>query len=131
MSANSTNYFVVQKVSKIGNNVESSGFAHSAANAMTVQQAYNMDKKADDGLPQSGSIIAYDADYDVTGAAAFVWAAGNSHQGTGGASCAPLTTATGPQTYNCYDNNGSTGTQTYSFSQNANNYNCALSFRFQ
>jgi type II secretory pathway pseudopilin PulG len=92
-SLNGINYFVVQLVQKIGWSMESTGIAGAGANAMTVQQAYNIDSKIDDGLPQSGQVTACDMDWDVVVDQA-VWAAGMSQQGAGGANCAPTTAAT-------------------------------------
>jgi prepilin-type N-terminal cleavage/methylation domain-containing protein len=129
-SLNSINYFAVQLVSDIGWSVESTGINGAGANAMTVQQAYNIDKKIDDGLPQSGSVTACDMDWDVVNNQA-VWAAGSSNQGAGGANCTPSTAAASYHSYNCFDNNNVVGTQTYSLAQNANAQNCALSFKFQ
>jgi prepilin-type N-terminal cleavage/methylation domain-containing protein len=131
MSPNNINYFTVQRVRSIGWAVESTTQNGAGINTMTVQQAYNIDKKADDGLPQSGSIIACDMDYDAANFQA-VWAAGSSYQGVGGANCTASTSASSYNSYNCFDNSSTAGvTQTYSLTQNANSLNCALSFKFQ
>jgi prepilin-type N-terminal cleavage/methylation domain-containing protein len=134
MSLNGNNYFVVQLVQAISWAVESTGGYPWGRNAMTVQQAYNIDTKIDDGLPQSGSVTACDNDADVQGVNNTyqpVWAAGLANQGAGGLNCVPTTAATPYASTNCFDNNNVAGTQTYSISQNANQQNCALSFRFQ
>jgi hypothetical protein len=118
--------------------------------ALTVQQAYSIDKKIDDGLPQSGRVMAM---YDGWMAALTCdgWAAGGNvnpiigqqncgdlNQSTGG----PVTSAggigsgsaSGPPygTANtCYD--GSQGLpEQYSMGVNGGaGINCALSFQFQ
>jgi hypothetical protein len=93
---------------------------------LTVAQAYSIDKKVDDGLPQSGSVFAMYLNGDVTSGDGPEWAGTNAVTG------APYTTATqgGPTT--CFDNGDAAGPQQYSLSQsNGSNVNCALSFQFQ
>lgn len=121
------NYFGLSAVSAP---VNSSGFPNSSP-SLTVREAYNIDKKIDDGFPQSGNVTAI---YDTWG---MVWAAG------GGASGAqdlnqnwdngPTTSATQVTPLTCYDNNNVAGaTQQYSLTQNnGTGVNCALSFKFQ
>jgi len=104
---------------------------------LTVAQAYAMDKKLDDGLPQSGNVIAaylnlstvnpngYGGDYGMP-----VWV------NPGGVSVVywGVTTSaiTGSST-TCYDNaSGTLAYQQYSISQNGGaGVNCALSFKMQ
>ena len=87
---------------------------------LSVQQAYNVDKKVDDGFPQTGSVTATYLNNGVQ------WAAG------GGANGKSNTSATLPTSTTCYDNGGVTGTQNYSTTQNnGTGINCALSFKFQ
>jgi len=126
-SLNGLNYFALSTVDTIGGTVQS-----SENPGLTVQQAYNIDKKIDDGLPQSGSVTACYVNFNVVNYRA-IWAAGGNIQGagTGGSGCAATTAATPYATTNCYDNTNVAGTETYSLSQNANVQNCALSFRFQ
>jgi len=125
-SLNGINYYSVSTVTNIGWNIES-----TANPGLTVQQAYNIDIKIDDGLPQSGSVTACYMNWDVAGDQV-VWAAGGPTQGaTGGTNCVPTTNATAYGVNNCYDNNNIAGTETYSISKNANARNCALSFQFQ
>jgi hypothetical protein len=125
-SLQSTNYFAVSTATALAWNLiggSSPGF--------TVQQAANIDKKIDDGLPQSGSVIACYINYNAASGLA-VWAAGGSQQGaSGGINCVPTTAATPYAVTNCYDNNGVAGPQRYSLVQNAGLQNCALSFQFQ
>ena len=127
-----TNYFVIQRVFQLGWNAESTGVPGAGANAMTVQQAYTIDSKIDDGLPQSGNVIACASDYDVNPNYQ-AWAAGSGQEGAGTAAsaCTPTTARTPYQAYNCYDNNNMGGTELYSTAKNANTPNCALSFKFR
>lgn len=75
---------------------------------LTVQQAYNIDKKLDDGLPQRGNVTATYVTANNAG-----WTATNA----GSASSST-----------CYD----TGSGNYSITQNnGTGVNCALSFKFQ
>jgi len=93
---------------------------------LTVKQAYDMDKKIDDGYPQSGRVTALyiDANTNLFGS---VWA------GSGGKSGAPYTTATPGSSSTCFDNGNVAGVaQQYSVeTNNGDNVNCALSFQFQ
>jgi len=100
----------------------------------TVYEAYQIDKKTDDGLPQSGNVIAT---YDVQ--VGPPWASGNKptpgayDPTTLGAVVAGDGVATSPSSITCYDNGGVAGaTEQYSLSiSNGANVNCALSFKFQ
>jgi hypothetical protein len=123
--ADGTNYFGIGVPTGFSNGmlVQNPGFS--------VLQAYNIDKKIDDGYPQTGSVTAmYLNDTWNTRAA---WAAN-------GAAGAPDTSATAGSTTTCYDNSATTSgtpgvagaTQHYSTEMNnGNSVNCALSFRFQ
>ena len=124
-SLNGLNYFALSSVDTIGCTVQSSGNP-----GLTVQQAYNIDSKIDDGLPQSGNVTACYVNFDVVNYAA-VWAAGSNLAGAGSNGCQATTAATPYARTNCYDNNNGAGTQRYSLSQNAPLQNCALSFKFQ
>ena len=110
---------------------------------LTVQQAYNIDQKIDDGLPQTGVVTAIFLSIGP------VWASGTS--GGWGASVfgdydadtwGPIT----PQTVNplyatdngatldqtCYNNGHTLAPEHYSMKyNNGNGQNCALSFQFQ
>jgi len=117
------NYFGLSLI----NTLQGVGGINSMA-GLTVAQAYNIDKKMDDGLPQSG-----------TATALYLWgsvawadgarAGGASDPITGG----PTTIATPASTTTCYDNNNAAGvTEQYSMSQSNGRYlNCTLSFRLQ
>jgi prepilin-type N-terminal cleavage/methylation domain-containing protein len=90
--------------------------------SITVLQAYNIDKKIDDGLPQHGNVMAtYALYWDDTAVPAIAWA------GTTGTGATPGSSTT------CYDNGNTAGaTQQYSLAQNnGNGVNCALSFKMQ
>lgn len=130
------NFFGVSTVTKIGWSIDG-----TATPGMTVQQAYNIDTKIDDGLPQSGNVTAcYVNSQAAGGNGARIYAAGGLAAGksaatiwyqSGGDACIPTTVATGPATTNCFDNNNNPGTQQYSLKSNARIQNCALSFQFQ
>ena len=102
---------------------------------LTVGQAYAIDKKVDDGLPQTGHVIAaylnvgnpngYGSDY---GAPVWVNPGGTSVTNSG-----ITTAATAGSSATCYDNGNMAGAaQQYSVGQNGGtNVNCALSFQFQ
>lgn len=98
-------------------------------------QAYAIDSKIDDGLPQSGKVIAVAA-YNAT----VYWAAGNiSITGITGQfswpSGGPSNVNTPATANTCYDNNNVNGAvQKYSFSSiagNGNYKNCWISIQFQ
>jgi len=124
------NYFGLSAVSSIV--ASSNGTMSSTAN-IPVAQAYAIDRKIDDGLPQSGNVMAW-----------FL----NDHQrwtdGTDAYTTAneptPTTAATAGSSTTCYDNSsaasGTPGianaTQHYSMEINSGaGANCALSFKFQ
>jgi hypothetical protein len=88
-------------------------FANSDTNSMipglTVAQAYQMDAKVDDGLPESGKVQAY---FPNAATAEVDWA--------------PW--AATPSSTTCFD----TTSKQYSITQSGGaNVNCALSFPFQ
>jgi hypothetical protein len=82
---------------------------------MTVQQAYQIDQKVDDGAPTTGNVTAI---YDTGGLTE------NAAPQASAATGAPNAVAT-----DCYD---STTTPNYDVGMNNGaGANCALSFRFQ
>jgi prepilin-type N-terminal cleavage/methylation domain-containing protein len=84
-----------------------------ATPTMSVQQAYNMDKKMDDGFPSTGNVTATAANLAVE---------------NGPVATAAHTTSPAAAT-DCYD---STAAPAYGLSaNNGNGANCYLSFRFQ
>jgi len=145
-SGDGNNYFGVSAVT-------SSGMVDNEIPLMTVAQAYAMDKKMDDGLPQSGNVIAFTA--------GMYWVAGGpfasnglglyetnqgdfsmTYSSSGGfLGHGPVTStsdigasmAAGP--LSCYDGGSQSSPkipEQYSIGiNNGANVNCALSFRFQ
>ena len=112
------NYFGLSAVSSIN-----APWYTLAGNAgLTVQQAYSIDMKVDDGLPQSGNVLAA-----YPSGIAIVWA------GTANVNNMTYVTATPGSSTSCFDNGNVGGaTQQYSVKiSNGANPNCALSFRFQ
>jgi prepilin-type N-terminal cleavage/methylation domain-containing protein len=112
------NYFGVNGVTDL----YSDGISEQPS--LTVNQAYAMDKKSDDGLPQSGNIKAWSGK----------WWAGDSEAGPNFGPVVPgdgVSTSASPTT--CYDNGGVAGAkEQYSMTQNGGaGVNCALSFQFQ
>lgn len=122
------NYFGISVVDGIGWTLWTAG-----SPGVTVQQAFNIDSKIDDGLPQSGSVTACYVNSSLEDHRA-IWSAGGGNEGSPvtayGHNCDPTTAATAYANTNCYDNNNVAGTEKYSLSQNANIQNCALAFRF-
>jgi len=115
-SVNGVNYFGLSAIYK---------YAMSSNAGLTVAQAYAIDSKVDDGLPQSGGVQAF---YIPT--SYWAWAM-NSFQTHGYGGASPGTAANGSST-SCYDNGGNANNlMQYSVSQKTSNLNCALSFRFQ
>jgi prepilin-type N-terminal cleavage/methylation domain-containing protein len=112
LGSNGINYFGLSAISVI--NAGGSSEPTSTA-GLTVQEAYSIDKKADDGLPQTGHITAL----YVSGYGQWMGASDTS--------------ATAGDATTCYDNGNVNGVvQQYSVSQNGGtNVNCALSFQFQ
>ena len=90
-----------------------------------------MDAKIDDGLPQTGNVLARFVGSNPSTFA--FWSAKNSSTGNPTSrTFVPYTTATPALSTTCYDNGNVAGTQKYSVGTNGGNgLNCALSFRFQ
>jgi prepilin-type N-terminal cleavage/methylation domain-containing protein len=130
----STNYYGISAVTAI--NGAGTGNITSTP-ALTVQEAYSMDKKIDDGIPQSGNVLAfYMGGPGWGGGSPFGWAAGGGNTGAnsgyGTPADGPTTAATVGSATTCYDNGNVAGPQQYSVEQSGGtNLNCALSFRFQ
>jgi len=123
---NSVNYYGMSVVGTI----DGTGAMH-ATPGLTMQQAYAMDTKIDDGFPQTGRAIAKYLDWTITHGGP-VWAAG------GGVAGASSTGITAGSATTCYDNSAnSSGTPglanaTQHYSLEMGNYvNCALLFTFQ
>jgi len=123
--SNNINYFGLDTISSIGNGII--GTSHG----LTVQQAFVIDTKVDDGLPQSGRVMAqYVSEYiQFVGAGTTVLSPDGS---LGAISALPTTDATNGSGTTCYDNGGIVGAQHYSTEMNGRiGLNCALSFQFQ
>jgi prepilin-type N-terminal cleavage/methylation domain-containing protein len=111
--------------------------AFNTTTGMSVQQAYAIDIKVDDGLPQSGKVIAKYVNFGSFNAVP-IWASGPNLGASGAFPYPPSTSATPGSPTTCYDNSGSSnGTpgvagavQHYSTEMGGNNMNCALSFQF-
>lgn len=115
------NYFGI-----VGNiSPQSDGYHFTGMPNLTVLQAYSIDKKVDDGLPQSGQVLAL---YVTTAGGLFnLFWAGTQTQSS------PSTTATPGSASTCFDNGNVSGNpQQYSVEQsNGNNVNCTLAFKMQ
>jgi len=101
--------------------------------SLTVKEAYSVDSKIDDGLPQQGRVTA---EYLTTGSGSWnPWAAGGGNFGASSFSpnYGPTTAATPGSSTTCYDNGGNAGqAQQYSVEiSDGSNINCALSFKIQ
>ncbi len=134
-SLGSTNYLGLSTVSYNDLN----GALYVAANVfpgISPVQAYNMDSKIDDGLPQTGSVVAK---YQNWGGAAGNprWAGGPGPNPGGACNTAGTgacnTSATPASATTCYDNGNTAGaTQQYSVTFNGGEArNCGLSFQLQ
>jgi len=95
---------------------------------LTVVQAYNIDKKIDDGLPQTGTVTTI----YVGWAAGPTWSIGGDVMGAGPVGAFAGTVASASPT-TCYDNGGNASApMQYSIGQNnGTGINCGLSFKFQ
>ena len=136
------NYFGISAITQIGDiEFGPGGYVYSSP-GLSVQSAYNIDQKIDDGLPQSGTVTAIFSDCAVPWAGCIAWAAGGSNHyagdtptygaDSGAPDYGPTTAATAPASNTCYDNGNIGGAaQHYSLAQNGSAINCALSFRFQ
>jgi prepilin-type N-terminal cleavage/methylation domain-containing protein len=118
------NYFGLSAV----NNIPfATGLAKMRSTAnLPVSIAYAIDSKMDDGLPQSGRVMAW----FLNGGQ--YWADGTWADGIVGEPL-PYSGSLAPLSTTCYDNNSvNNGVTKYSMGQNNGaGRNCALSFRFQ
>ena len=94
---------------------------------LTVQQAYAIDSKIDDGLPQSGIVMAQYY-HECSGICQTIYWAGNHSYNIP----APYNTATPISSTSCFDNGNVGGaTQQYSTKTNSSRVNCAMMIQFQ
>jgi prepilin-type N-terminal cleavage/methylation domain-containing protein len=123
------NYFGLQTITFIDDHGDLSA---TPTFALSVQQAFSIDKKVDDGFPQSGTVKAQYAGRNLAPSPVYggPWASGTSSVGVDGPSDNSAT-AGSPTT--CYDNTNTAGAmQQYSVGQkNGAGFNCALRFQFQ
>jgi len=119
------NYFGLSAVSNIAAS-SNHGKVASTPN-IPVAQAYAIDKKVDDGMPQTGNVIAW-----YLNGGAQMWNDGTDVTSTLNEPL-PTTTAIAGSSTTCYDNGHVTNaTQNYSMEINSGaGANCALSFHFQ
>lgn len=114
-SAQSVNYFGLAAVTSM-----QGGLSYISTPQLTVQQAFSIDKKLDDGIPQSGNVTAQYVNFN-SNCCSSIWVGASDKS------------ATPPSPTSCYDN-GNTANATQQYSVEINNgvgVNCALSFRFQ
>jgi len=132
-NSNEGNYFGISVITNSAFGSGYDGIPNSYAD-IPVAEAYAIDKKMDDGFPQSGRVTAMYVDFSVPGQTGVAWAAGSGNFGanSGLPSYGPTTTATPASSTTCYDNANSTAAMAYSMSVSSGaNPNCALSFQFQ
>ncbi len=123
-SVNGKNYFSIASVAVI----IPGSWGINAYPEVTTGQAFAIDSKIDDGFPGSGAVLAATATW--AGTETFWWTDGKF----GGVSTTTLpTTAKAGSSITCYDNDNLAGTVMHYSNQqvNSNEYNCALSFKFQ
>ena len=131
---NGLNYFGISAITDI---LSSNTYSTPA---LTVQEAYAIDSKIDDGFPQSGRVTAQYLSFGGAPGWGNHGGAGTPNAGGVGANSTPVTTAIPGSSTTCYDNSTSSDGQTAA-NGNAQHYsmemssgsgvNCALSFRFQ
>jgi prepilin-type N-terminal cleavage/methylation domain-containing protein len=124
-AGNGLNYFGLSVITNVGT---ACAGCLTSNTGIQVRQAYAIDSKIDDGLPQSGRVTAQYLNWSPD------WA------GTANLNSPPYTTATPASSTTCYDNSsaasGTPGvngaTQHYSVEiSNGANVTCALSFQMQ
>lgn len=123
LGSDNKNYFGIERIGVVYNQFT----INSSAPGISVMQAYNIDLKIDDGLPQSGRVLTMGID---GGNNLPTWLGGTTSYKYGGPE--PNTAAPASST-TCYDNgNNSSVPMTYSMGQNTGaGVNCALSIQFQ
>ncbi len=119
------NWFSVSNISSV-----SATGVLATANGLTVRQAYDIDKKMDDGLPTAGNVLALKF-FNLRP----VYADGTAGWYSGAITSPPFPSPpVGPTTgssTSCFDTDAGMGEQ-YSINQSGGvNINCALSFKFK
>jgi prepilin-type N-terminal cleavage/methylation domain-containing protein len=133
------NYFAISAVTGIASTLLTTSMP-----GLTVLQAYSIDYKIDDGIPQTGAVTAQYVNsnidvepWPVSNCCFPVWAAGggvqgaNSQPGPSFSEEFASTASTAASATTCYDNNSTNGaTQRYSLTQNnGSGLNCGISIR--
>jgi prepilin-type N-terminal cleavage/methylation domain-containing protein len=133
-------------VSKMSGSLPANGNTTRSRPVFTVLQAYSIDTKLDDGLPQTGHIFTFDGSKTGSGWSSNTNPAssvGIDYIGTVGdydsVTHGPITAATSPAVITpptsttCYDNgNTPNGVEQYSLGTNGGSgINCNLTFQFQ
>ncbi len=134
-NGNTINYFAINVFDWIGSGL------YSNRSGMKVSQAFAIDSKIDDGLPQTGKITplfpnaALECNFLY---GSIQYASGGNPPFDGVNYCsytmlgASKMAATPASASTCFDNGNVAGTQRYSMGQNqGNGINCALSFQFE
>jgi prepilin-type N-terminal cleavage/methylation domain-containing protein len=121
--ADTANFYSLATPTQI-NGADNNAGIMPATSQVSVIQAYDIDKKIDDGLPQSGRVIAK---YDGGSGGNITWAAPFFSAGP------PYTTPTAGSATTCFDNQSVNGAhQNYSTEYNGGSgLNCGLSFKLQ
>ena len=127
------NYFGLSDISKIAGTGSGLPGQPYATFTLTPQEAYAIDKKIDDGFPQSGTALAEGITHNNPSACAWAIAGGGGCGTYNATNGGPSTAATPGSSSTCYDNNNVAGvTQKYSLTQNGgSNPACVVSFQFQ
>jgi prepilin-type N-terminal cleavage/methylation domain-containing protein len=128
-SYQNANYLAISEIQAI----DSFGMLYADRPAMTVQQAFAIDSKIDDGLPQSGKVTAeyLDTTFAHDNGLQPVWAHGNDSGASDFVGPPDGSSPTPASDYTCYDNGGVAGTQHYSTGwKDGSGANCGLSFQF-
>lgn len=132
---NSINYLTISGVTRYCSDNLFGYNTCITTSVMRVADAYNIDQKIDDAMPQSGKVLAIYIGYSGTTKGCLngsntqaLWV-GASTTGCWGLA---TTSSTAGSSTTCYDNNNTAGAaQKYSTRQNGgDNLNCALSFAF-
>ena len=125
-SMGGNNYFIIGDGA---GGVQPNGPAYGTPDQLTVLQAYSIDTKTDDGLPQTGRVTTQAILWNTI----TQWAAGGSNPPATGGWGANPGTAAGASSTTCYDNGGNASNpMQYSITKNGGaGVNCALSFQFQ
>ncbi len=122
------NYYGISAVSTIL--AASLGGKVSSTPGLSVSQAYNIDQKIDDGLPQTGKVVAIYL--GTAGSGDPIWTDGTDSL-TQIPPQSPSLKTVSPSATTCYDNAGvANAAEIYTTKVNGGNgINCALSFQFQ